>query len=175
MTPRERWSRILLHAGYAVMLAGALDPLEGSLAILPGSALVALATFLEPNEGRWLRRRLLVFGMIAFGVAALFATSARGGFGGARGLSPWWAVLVVPYLAGWAVGILGAGTPRWVPWGALGIGLWYAGLATTLLVRGKLPHPNAVPTLSTLGGLGVAIALAAVCRLRRRSPAPPAT
>jgi hypothetical protein len=46
------WSRILIIAGGIAMLVGALDPLEGSLIILPGSGLVALGTFLGHSEGR---------------------------------------------------------------------------------------------------------------------------
>jgi len=36
------WSRVLTVVGVAGMLIGAIDPLEGSIIILPGSALVTL-------------------------------------------------------------------------------------------------------------------------------------
>jgi hypothetical protein len=42
MNSRRLWSRILKVVGGTVMLVGTLDPLEGSLLILPGSGLVAL-------------------------------------------------------------------------------------------------------------------------------------
>jgi hypothetical protein len=42
------WPRALLIVGLTGMLLGAIDPLEGSLIILPGSGLVALG-------GRWSR------------------------------------------------------------------------------------------------------------------------
>ena len=58
MNTREPWSKILIIVGYLAMLVGAVDPLEGSLAVLPGSALVALGTLLSQSQ----RRRLAVAG-----------------------------------------------------------------------------------------------------------------
>ena len=40
---RSLWSRILIVVGGIAMLVGALDPMEGSLVILPGSGMVAAA------------------------------------------------------------------------------------------------------------------------------------
>ena len=42
MNSRMLWSRILKVAGGIAILVGTLDPLEGSLLILPGSGMVAL-------------------------------------------------------------------------------------------------------------------------------------
>lgn len=49
---RSLWSRILVIVGSIAMLVGAVDPLEGSLIILPlpGSGLVTLGTFLGSRE-----------------------------------------------------------------------------------------------------------------------------
>ena len=44
------WSRILIPVGGLAMLVGAIDPMEGSLLILPGSGLVALGTFRLPEQ-----------------------------------------------------------------------------------------------------------------------------
>ena len=47
---RERWSRPSVLVGSIAMLAGAIDPMEGSLLILPGSGLVALGAWLGRSE-----------------------------------------------------------------------------------------------------------------------------
>ncbi len=88
------------------MLVGALDPLEGSLVILPGSGVVTLGTFLS-NSGRGLFiYRLWIFILIAAGVGAMFVLSAFGGIGGRSGHSMWWGLLIVPYPVGWIMGIV---------------------------------------------------------------------
>ena len=62
--------------GLAGMLLGAVDPLEGSLLVLPATALVALGA----GVGRTRQRRLLyvALGLVAFGVGALWVLSALG-------------------------------------------------------------------------------------------------
>ena len=100
------WPRVLLIVGLSGMLLGAVDPLEGSLLILPGSGLVALGAFLGKS-----RRRVLLylsFGLVAFGVGAMLVLSAFGGFGAGTGLSNWWGLLLVPYAAGWLMGLAGS-------------------------------------------------------------------
>jgi hypothetical protein len=59
MNAHNLWSRILTTVGGIAMLVGALDPMEGSLVILPGSALVALGTFLGQSERRVNLKRML--------------------------------------------------------------------------------------------------------------------
>lgn len=108
MDARMLWSRILVSLGGIAMLLGAVDPLEGSLLILPGSGLVALGFFLGKRERRILVYSLSVFILIAIGVAAMFALSAVGGFGGTSGRSMWWGVLVLPYPVGWIMAFAGA-------------------------------------------------------------------
>jgi hypothetical protein len=106
MNTRKVSSRILVIAGGLAMVVGALDPMEGSLVILPGSGVVTLGTFLS-NSGRGLLiQRLGIFGAIAVGVGALFALSAWGGFGGKSGPSMWWGLLILPYPIGWVVGMV---------------------------------------------------------------------
>jgi hypothetical protein len=100
------WPRVLLIVGLSGMLLGAIDPLEGSLIILLGSGLVALGAFLGKS-----RRRVLVYwslALVAIGVGAMFILSAFGGFGTGTGLSNWWGLLLVPYAAGWVMGLAGS-------------------------------------------------------------------
>jgi hypothetical protein len=46
MNAPRLWSNILVIVGFIAMLIGAIDPLEGSLVILPAIAIVALGGFL---------------------------------------------------------------------------------------------------------------------------------
>ncbi len=105
MDARARWSRILVIVGLVSMVVGAIDPLEGSLMILPGVGLVALGAFL----GRSRYRILLywAFVLVAVGVGAMFALSAFGGIGGSTGRSMWWGLVIAPYPVGWIMGLVG--------------------------------------------------------------------
>lgn len=123
MNARNLWSRILVVVGSIAMLVGAIDPMEGSLVILPGSGLVALGTFLGHGEHRLITYRTGVFILIAIGVGALWGLSGLGGFGGNSGRSNWWALLILPYLIGWLMGICGPGSPRWMLGLGIGVGL----------------------------------------------------
>ena len=102
---RNRWSRILTLVGSIAMLLGAMDPMEGSAVILPGSGLVALGVVLGHSERRLIAYRLAVFILILLGVGAMWVLSWAGGFGGKSGRSMWWGVLILPYLIGWSMGI----------------------------------------------------------------------
>jgi len=103
---RKLWSRILMTVGGIAMLLGMVDPMEGSLLILPGSGLVALGLFVGKAEHRLLRDWVWVFGLIAVGVGALFGLSAIGGIGGKSGHSMWWGVLILPYPVGWIMALV---------------------------------------------------------------------
>jgi hypothetical protein len=135
MNGTGKWARILVRVGSIAMLVGALDPLEGSLLILPGSGLVALGTILNHGELRLLSYRVGVFILIALGVGALWWLSMLGGFGGTSGRSNLWGLLILPYLAGWLMGILGPGSPRWTLWLGIGVGLWYMSVGVMLSNR----------------------------------------
>ena len=82
MKTHQPWARILKIVGGIAMLLGTLDPLEGSLLILPGSGLVALGMFLSGENRSTVGYWLWAFGLIALGVGVLFGLSARGGVGG---------------------------------------------------------------------------------------------
>jgi hypothetical protein len=143
--------------GSIALLAGALDPLEGSVAILIGSGLVALGTFLGHGERRLIRYRALVFLLIAIGVAALWGLSAVGGIGGKSGHSMWWGLLLLPYLIGYPMAIVGPGNPRWFLCLGIGVGLWYLALCRMVLRPAKesaliLGIVLAAIGLATIGG-----------------------
>jgi len=97
MNTRNLWSRILVIAGCIAMVVGAIDPMEGSLLILPGSGMVALGTFIAQSERRLIAYRVWVFILVAIGVGALWGLSEVGGFGGSSGRTMWWGVLILPY------------------------------------------------------------------------------
>ncbi len=67
---------MLVIVGLVLMVAGALDPLEGSVVILGGSAVAAAGAFFGPM--RRFRLQVIAFLLIAIGVAALFGLSAVG-------------------------------------------------------------------------------------------------
>jgi hypothetical protein len=90
------------------MLLGTIDPLEGSLLILPGSGLVALGMYLGGKDRKTVLYWTWVFILIAVGVAAVFGFSAVGGIGGKTGRSMWWGLLMAPYPVGWLMALLGA-------------------------------------------------------------------
>jgi hypothetical protein len=106
MAVSARLSRILVMSGLILMGMGALDPLEGSVVILAGSMVAAIGAF----SGKCRRRKLSLgaVALIAVGVGAMFALSAAGGIGGSSGRSPWWALVVLPYPAGWITGLTAA-------------------------------------------------------------------
>ena len=108
MNSRMLWSRILKVVGGIAMLLGTLDPMEGSLLILPGSGLVALGMYLGRKDHKTVLYWTWVFILIAVGVGAMFALSAFGGIGGKSGHSMWWGTLILPYPLGWLMALLGA-------------------------------------------------------------------
>jgi len=158
-------AHILLLIGYIALLVGAIDPLEGSLVIWPGSALVALGTFLAGRERQLIHFRLGMFILISLGVGALWALSFSGGFGGDSGRSMWWGVLILPYLVGWSMSMWGPDSPRWLLW--LGMVLAILFMAIMLIV---LSRPN--PSISNwpgiiLGCTGILTLIGCIFQLRK--------
>jgi len=155
MNARQLWSRILTIVGGIAMLVGAIDPMEGSALILPGSGLFALGTYVGQAERRLIVYRVSVFVLIAIGVGALWGLSSVGGFGGTSDYSAWWGLLVLPYPIGWLMGICGPGSPRWMLWLGIVVGLWYLGLLALSLRVGRYLSANvfiAIVGLLTIGG-----------------------
>lgn len=155
----NRGTRLLVVLGVLLMLAGAADPLEGSVLIAAGSALGALGVRMG---GRPRRRAALTavavigglslffpvmallqeqplilvpFGLVMLGVlllllgmrlggrplpgllygsvvltvggvAWLFVLSGMGGIGGETGRGWWWGLTLLPYPAGWGLGLV---------------------------------------------------------------------
>lgn len=100
------WPRVLMIAGVFCLIIGAIDPLEGSVVILAGGALLALGGFL--GKSRQLSLLVAALILLAVGIGAMFGLSALGGIGGSSGRSMAWIVLLVPYPVGWVLGLIGA-------------------------------------------------------------------
>jgi hypothetical protein len=167
------WSRILVIVGGIAMLIGALDPMEGSAVILPGSGLFALGAFLGQHERRLVAYRVWVFILIAIGVGALWGLSAMGGIGGASGHSIWCGVLILPYLIGWFMGIWGPGSPRWLLLLGIAVGLWYLVMLAMILQHESVQKAGG--TIVFLGALGVLTIVGCVSRLWLSKPKAVAT
>ena len=88
------------------MVAGVVDPLEGSVVILPATVLATVGAALGGNRHRITLYWALL--LVAVGVTALWGISALGGFGGHTGRSMWWALILIPYPIGWILGLVGA-------------------------------------------------------------------
>ena len=169
MPATHLWPRILVIAGSVAMLIGALDPLEGSIAILVGSGLLALGTFLGHGERHCIIYRACIFILVGFGVAALWALSNWGGIGGKSGHSGWWTLLIAPYPIGWSLAIWGPGSPRWVL--ALGfvIGAFHLFIASMIL-HGS---PGRMTPGLSLGAFGLLTIVGCFYRSSIRAPARP--
>jgi hypothetical protein len=96
--PHNRLTRALILAGIIVILAGCLDPLEGSVLILLGSGLVAGGAFHAHSRLRSFALWALV--SIGIGIGALVILSMLGGVGGTSGRSMLWLLAVLPYPVG---------------------------------------------------------------------------
>jgi ABC-type iron transport system FetAB permease component len=171
MNTSNRLSRFLLIAGYIAMLIGAIDPMEGSLLILPGSALVAMGTFLSSQQRGVIIYRLWSFFLIIIGVAALWVTTMLGGIGGDSEYSMWWALFFLPYPIGWSMGIWGPDSPRWVLWSGIVVGIWYVVMMFLVI---KMSHRWTETSMEgvIIGGLIAAIGLVTIagCIYRLRKP-----
>jgi hypothetical protein len=166
MSSRSLWSNILMVVGGIGMVVGAIDPLEGSLLILPGSGLLALGTYLGQAERRVVAYKVSAFGLVLIGVGALWGLSFVGGIGGTSGHSMWWGLLILPYLVGWNMGIWGPGSPRWLLWLGIGVGLWYQVLAGMILKGKGLDGWGLVVVIATIGIVALAACVYRLWRMR---------
>lgn len=167
MNARNLWSKILILAGGIGMLVGAIDPMEGSLLILPGSGLFALGTYLGQAERRLIAYRVSVFILVAIGVAALWGLSAVGGFGGTSGHSMWWGLLTLPYVVGWLMALWGPENPRWFSLLGILVGVQYLVVAAIFLLqlRAGLGGWRA-PTAVIIATIGIVAIAGCIYRLR---------
>jgi len=96
---KKRWLQAGFILGVVLILLGTLDPLEGSILILAGSILLAVVSHLfNDPQRKWYKIAAI---LILIGVLALWILSAFGGFGGESDLPYGWALLILPYPAGW--------------------------------------------------------------------------
>jgi hypothetical protein len=169
MNITSRLPRFLLIAGYIAMLIGAIDPMEGSLLILPGSALVAMATFFSHQQTGVIIYRLWSFFLIIIGVAALWMATLLGGIGGDTAYSMWWALFFLPYPIGWSMAIWGPDSPRWVLWSGIGIGVWYlVMLAMMLKMSANFDEPaSALIFVGFIAVIGLVTIAGCIYRLRK--------
>lgn len=104
MNEKIKWTRIVFIIGVIALIIGSLDPLEGSVAIAAGSALISLSAFFTRDK-HW-KIFLISLILILTGVLFLFYLSSLGGFGGTSKLSWWWGLLILPYPVGWLTTIV---------------------------------------------------------------------
>jgi hypothetical protein len=122
--------------GFAALLLGAIDPLEGSWMILAGA--IALAVVGRPERAATERNRdVLAAALIAIGVAAMWILSSLGGIGGPAGQPVAWAITLLPYPIGWLLAVWSSGRPRWGAPAAIGVGVWYLAIAVLALRLGR--------------------------------------
>ena len=133
--------------------------------------MVALGTFLGQSERRLIASRVWVFILIAIGVGALWGMSMVGGIGGKNGPSMWWGVLILPYLIGWWMGIVGPGSPRWMLLLGIVVGLWYLAILG-MVFKGSGRHGGdmGLAPILVIGTLGVLTLGGCITRLVRRIP-----
>lgn len=93
--------KIIRIIGIILFIAGSLDPLEGSVLILPGSILIAISAYL--SQIKYSKLFITSSSLIFLGVVFMFYFSSLGGFGGKSALSWWWGVLIIPYPIGWLI------------------------------------------------------------------------
>jgi hypothetical protein len=170
---RPRLLGALGTLGHLLALLGAVDPLEGSVAVVAGCLLVALHAWLSGSARVLVAYRTGVAVMAAVGVAVLWFISSRGGLGGPDGVPMTWAFLILPYPAALVAGFSGPGGPPWVAWGGCAVGVGYLGIAAMLTWR---PPPQAADPseiAALLASLGLALLAACAARILLRRAAPP--
>lgn len=168
----ERWSKLVSVFGGVGLVVGSFDPMEGSALILPGSALLALASYLGREDRRLVAYRTWSFVLVALGVGALFGLSAMGGVGGSSGRSAWWALLFLPYLIGWSIDIWGPGSARWISMAGIVIGTWYL-VILAMMLRGTAnsAHAQSIVPATIIAVVGIGTIVACAVRLRQVPPA----
>lgn len=101
---RDKSRRALVIAGLVTLVLGTVDPLEGSLVIFAGAAMVAVGAWLGSSER--VRLAVVALALIGVGVVVMWGLSAVGGFGGATGRSNWWWIAIVPYPLGLVMALI---------------------------------------------------------------------
>ncbi len=100
----QNWARGLVVAGLVLMLVVIADPLEGSFLSVLGVVAITAAAII--THSRFRAQAYWAAALLVLGVCALAIMSTVGGIGGDTGRSMWWAVVLLPYPAGWLYGLL---------------------------------------------------------------------
>lgn len=173
MPDAGRWSKVAGAVGGVSLVVGSFDPMEGAVLILPGSALLALGSYLRHDDRRTVAYRTWSFILVALGVGALFGLSAIGGVGGSSGHSIWWALLILPYLIGWSLDLWGPGSARWISMAGIVIGTWYLAIPGVMLWRSaNAARPQSLSPAIAIAVLGAGTIVACGMRLRKQPHAP---
>jgi hypothetical protein len=167
MKQKSFWTKIISNIGFAFLIIGALDPLEGSLLILPGSGFIVLGAYMKNQDHQSTRFRLWMFILILLGVAALWIISMMDGLGGDTGHSMWWALLFLPYLIAWSLSVWAKDSPKWVVWGGIAVSSWYF-VILLMVLQGRFsePSPEMLAAPVTLFILGLFTIAGSVWRLK---------
>lgn len=167
MKQNSKWSKIITTIGFTILILGALDPLEGSLLILPGSGLIALGTHMGEKDQSSIHFRIWMFILIFIGVAALWIISLMDGLGGDTGRSMWWGLLFMPYLIGWSLSIWAKDSPKWVIWSGVAISVWYF-IILYMAFQGRFaePSPEMLAAPIVLSILGILTITGSLWRLK---------
>ena len=97
-----KWIRYVFIAGVIASIAGAIDPMEGSVVIAAGSILLAFSAYFKND--RYFRIFFIDAIIILMGVSAIWYVSSLGGFDPKR--EWWWTVMILPYPIGWLINII---------------------------------------------------------------------
>jgi hypothetical protein len=163
-----RWSALVGVVGGVSLVVGSFDPMEGAALILPGSALLALGSYLGREDRRTVAYRTWSFILVAVGIGALFGLSATGGVGGNSGRSIWWALLILPYLVGWSIDLWGPGSARWISMAGIVIGTWYLAILGMMLRRtGTAAQSRPIVPAIAIAVVGIGTIVACAVRLRK--------
>lgn len=102
MAERSKRMRIIYIIGVVALIAGALDPMEGSVVIAVGSILLAWASVAAHDRYRTVFTASAI--MIFVGVFSLWFASSLGGFDIKN--EWWWLMAILPYPLGWFAAIV---------------------------------------------------------------------
>lgn len=94
--------RTLYVSGIISIIAGALDPMEGSIIIALGSILLAVSSWLMHDRHKHIFLFAATF--IFIGVFSLWFVSSLGGYEPRK--EWWWNFLILPYPLGWLLSIV---------------------------------------------------------------------
>jgi len=166
MRDLQRWSRLVSLLGGVTLAVGSFDPMAGSVMILPGSALLALGSYLERRDRRIVAYRTWSFILVALGVGSLFLFGAIGGVGGTSGRSAWWALSILPYLVGWSIDLRGPGVARWMSIAGVVIGAWYLAILGMILRHTANAAQHRIVPAIAIAVIGIATITACAIRLR---------